>query len=307
MAHELRQREAMLSDARRILGEQVEEALHALDGKPVSDKKIHDSRKAIKKARATLRLIRKGITAPAYRRENATLRDAARPLSAVRDARILLDSLDRLEKLYGPPATQSIPAALRRALQAEQREIRSNSASSRATLTKSRQRLTAAHQRISRLTLRNDSWATLEKSLRRTYRQARATMKAARSDPTPEKLHEWRKQAKYLWHQLQMLEPLWPGLIGELADQTHKLADYLGDDHDLAVLRAKAVEQGGLFAGPGGPGPLLALIDRCRKQLQAKAFVLGSRLLDEKPAGFAARFRRHWRQWRAEKASPKDL
>jgi CHAD domain-containing protein len=307
MAHELRQREAMLSDARRILGEQVEEALHALEGNRVSDRKIHDSRKAIKKARATLRLIRKGIAAPAYRRENATLRDAARPLSAVRDARILLDSLDRLEKLYGSPAERSIPVALRRALQGEQREIRSNSASSRATLTKSRQRLTAARQRISRLPLRNDDWATLEKSLQRTYRQARANMKAARSDPTPEKLHEWRKQAKYLWHQLQMLEPLWPGLIGELADQTHKLADYLGDDHDLAVLRAKAVEQDKLFAEPGGPGPLLALIDRCRKQLQAKAFVLGSRLLDEKPAGFAARFRRHWQQWRAESPSRKDL
>lgn len=72
--------------------------------------------------------------------------------------------------------------------------------------------------------------------LERTYRKGRDAFAAAKRDRTTENLHEWRKQAKYFWHQLQLLEPLWPGLIGKVADQAHRLTDYLGEDHDLAVL-----------------------------------------------------------------------
>jgi hypothetical protein len=40
---------------------------------------------------------------------------------------------------------------------------------------------------------------------------------------------------KYLWHALQVLPPN-QASAEERADVAHKLADHLGDDHDLAVL-----------------------------------------------------------------------
>jgi CHAD domain-containing protein len=113
-------------------------------------------------------------------------------------------------------------------------------------------------------------WDCIEQGLHSTYRRARHALRRGRKDRATEELHEWRKQTKYLWHQLQLLTPLAPGPIGELADEFHQLADYLGDEHDLAVLRERA------------SGKLTELIDRRREELQDKAFALGERLYADK-------------------------
>jgi CHAD domain-containing protein len=104
-----------------------------------------------------------------------------------------------------------------------------------------------------------------------------------------EHLHEWRKQVKYLWHQLQILEPLQPGRIGKLAARCHKLADHLGDDHDLVVLRHKIESHAKAFERARELDELLRRLDRRRVQLQRKAFLLGSRLFADKPRAFLER------------------
>ena len=48
---------------------------------------VHEVRKSLKKIRAALRLVRPVIGDKSYRRENTCFRDAARPLTEVRDAR----------------------------------------------------------------------------------------------------------------------------------------------------------------------------------------------------------------------------
>ena len=82
-----------------------------------------------------------------------------------------------------------------------------------------------------------------------------------------------------------MLEPLWPGVVGEWADQAHHLADYLGDDHDLWVLREAARKKRDAFHVPADLDALVALIDRRRKQLQDKAWLLGARLYEPNRSG----------------------
>lgn len=124
-------------------------------------------------------------------------------------------------------------------------------------------------------------------------------MRIAARSRASEDLHDWRKQVKYLWHQLQILEPSWPGLLGELASQAHKLADHLGDDHDLAVLRQKITSNADAFETQDRDA-LLAMLDRRRKQLQDKAFKLGARMFEEKPRRFTTRIGRYWRLWRTE-------
>ncbi len=89
-------------------------ALAALRAHKASDERIHQARKQLKRARANLRLLRDAIGKRAYARENAALRDAARPLSGVRDAMVLIQTLDRLIGALrnGPrKALQSAPCA----------------------------------------------------------------------------------------------------------------------------------------------------------------------------------------------------
>src|SRR5512134_3421447 len=84
---------------RVILGEiDNSEAMLRQEGEE-RDAGIHDARKAFKKIRAVLRLVRP-ILGSTYRHENAWFRDSARGLSDLRDAQAVLESFDKLQKAF---------------------------------------------------------------------------------------------------------------------------------------------------------------------------------------------------------------
>src|SRR5215471_7581166 len=97
MASQLREGEAGTRGVRRIVRKEIGKALQALEcGRLPSDKAVHDARKRLKRVRAGLRLLRTALGDRLYREENASFRDAARPLTEVRDAKVLLDTFDQL-------------------------------------------------------------------------------------------------------------------------------------------------------------------------------------------------------------------
>ncbi len=294
---ELRRDETGLSGVRRMFQDWVDEAAGALPAKTITDAAIHDARKRIKKARAALRLLRDSIGEVAYRRDNTALRDAARPLAAARDSRVLIGALDDLVERYAPATHTLQLERFKRVLRKEQSNARQN-----VTVTlvnEQRKILREVGARTSRWRLQGDDWKIIRGGLARVYRSGRKGMKVAARSRASDDLHDWRKQVKYLWHQLQMLEPVWPRMLRELASQTHRLADHLGDDHDLAVLRRKITAHQDVFEHEDHDA-LLALLDRRRKRLQNKAFKLGGRIFQEQPRRFVSRMGKYWRLWRAE-------
>ena len=72
----------------------------------------------------------------------------------------------------------------------------------------------------------------------------------------------------------------------KLARRAHALSDLIGDDHDLAVLRAAARERNATLA-PGEPALLAGLIARRRGRLQRKALSRGRRVYARKPRKLA--------------------
>ena len=104
------------------------------------------------------------------------------------------------------------------------------------------ERLAAARAAIPALPLERKDYGPLIAGLRRTYRDGRSAAKKARKKHDTEALHEWRKRVKDLWHQCQVLTPLWPKRMKAMADAAHDLSDLLGEDHDLAVLAQTARE-----------------------------------------------------------------
>ena len=296
MAIALRRSESGTQGLRRILREQIATALEALNGTRLSDEAVHTARKELKKARATLRLLRDALGDAVYKRENAALRDTARPLSEVRDAKVLLDTLDMLVDRYGGSARALQLDGLRRALRREYVATRRRILQP-AALKAQRDALRRIYKRSTRWPVGHHGWSVIGAGLKRVYREGRKACAISQSDPSPENLHEWRKQVKYLWHQLQVLKPVRSGAIGERANQAHKLADYLGDHHDLSVLRTKVNDSGDAFRDTASRCALVALIDRRRARLQDKAFVLGRRLYEKKPRVLAARFGQYWRDW----------
>lgn len=282
---------------RRITRDRIEAALALLDHKQPADTSIHGARRELKRARATLRLLRDALGETAYKRENAALRDAARPLGEVRDGRVLLDALRSLVAACGARASVLPLSGFQRLLSRRRTRVRRKVLGQPDPLRGARRRLRAVRNRVSRWPVGHHGWSVLGAGLTRTYANGRDAFELARVAPTDEHLHEWRKQTRYFWHQLQVFEPIWPRRIGKLAQDTHALADCLGEDHDLAVLREQAAQAPDSFPNAASQKALLALIQRCRVSLQRKAVQLGLRLYEEKPRSFAGHMEKHWHSW----------
>jgi CHAD domain-containing protein len=294
----LKQGESGTEGARRITRRRIKAALKSLDPEKTDDHSIHAARKELKKARATLRLLRDALGKTTYKRANAALRDAARPLSEIRDGRVLLDALGSLVKYYGAPAATLPLTRFKRSLSRRHTQSRKKVLGGREPLRHARKTLRKVSSRASQWHVGRQGWSVLGAGLKRTYTRGRAAFKQARVRPSNENLHEWRKQTKYFWHQLQLFEPLGQGLIGELTQLAHQLADFLGDDHDLSVLRERAQEARDAFPKAATRKALLTLIERCRGSLQHRALQLGLRLYEDQPAVFTARIEKYWREWR---------
>jgi len=282
---------------RRIARRRIKSALKTLRPRKADDGAVHEARKDLKRARATLRLLRDALGKSTFKRENAAIRDAARPLSEVRDGRVLLDALSSLVKYYGPTARALPLEGFKRLLNRRNARLHQQILGRPGPLRAVRTQLRKASARSKDWRVGRHGWSVVGAGMRRTYSQARQACKRARATPTDEHLHELRKQTKYFWHQLQIFEALWPGPLGKLADEAHKLADLLGDDHDLAVLRERVSTGRQAFPTEASHTALLALLERCRAGLQKKSLVLAQRLYDEKPAAFTSRLGKYWHDW----------
>ena len=269
----------------RIATGQIDNArdrLRAADGDELG-KAIHEARKAFKRARAALRLGRKTIGGTAYTRENTALRDAGRSVAAARDAEVVVKTLDELTARYREQLSPDAFAGLRAVLAAEARErLEESPAQIPGVLAE----LGATRERVASM----DGGGRLTPGFRRIYKRGRRAYREAAEHPDPETLHELRKRAKDLWHAAQIMRPASSKGMKKVARRAHKLADALGDDHDIAVLLAAAAERSDALRP--GERQLLETIGRERQdELRSKALERGRRLYARKPRRGVGRIR----------------
>ena len=93
----------------------------ARNGGPDEDA-VHETRKALKRLRALVRLLEPELGAQAFARENAALRDAGRRLAGARDAEVMVGTLDAL--IAAPPAQAGAPPRRAAAARAARRRAR---------------------------------------------------------------------------------------------------------------------------------------------------------------------------------------
>jgi CHAD domain-containing protein len=281
----------------RTFQAQLDAAVAALSHKRVTDDHIHEARKELKKARATLRLLRDALGKTVYARENAALRDAARPLGNVRDARVLPEVLDQLVSRNGRKARALPLGPLHAALSRD--FARERTRMTHAEISRIASKVRAVQRRSSRWHVARGGWTELGSGLARTYRRSRKAFAASRSRTTDD-LHELRKQLKYLRYEFQLLQPTSPEKVGKLEDRAHSLTDDLGEDHDLAVLEQRIEDAHAFSLDARASDAVLAMIRRRRRRVQDDAFDCGRRLYEERPKHLRRRLGRYWRRWRDE-------
>ena len=163
-----------------------------------------------------------------------------------------------------------------------------------------RNQLKDAKEEINDWAIDSDDWTTVDKSLKRVYKRGYKALDKVKSEPTAENFHDWRKRVKYLRYQLRILCPIWSEVIEEWVNRTHDLSDYLGEYHDLAVLKQFILDRPARFDRQNLLATLTGLIDRRREELQSKAIFLGQKIYTEKPGNFVDRLGSYWQIWQGE-------
>ena len=306
MAFQLKAKESVGDGIKRNVTRELEKVLDDAAAKPnpqARNEAVHEIRKSLKKVRAALRLVREELGDDLYREENWGFRDAARPLTEVRDAEMLVETFDKLAPQLVSPIDPGSVTKVRAALLARQEDVTRRVLDEDRALVGLKQVATRALARVSDWRIDGDGWAAVECGVRRVYRAGHRALSLAAGHPSVENLHEWRKQAKYLWHQLQLLEPVWVGCEQELGDQVHELTQLLGDDHDLAVLRQVLAADPLTYGGHHVLKGMFAIVDGQREKLERQAFALGRQLYKDPPKGFTSRIEGYWKAWRDEPTS----
>ena len=290
--YRLKRGEPLPDGVARVARGRIDDAIDELSGEAGSSPEdaVHNARKDIKKLRALLRLVRGELGKGVYQRESAALREAAAALAGLRDADVMVATLDGLE------LDERVAGPLRQAVEAHR--LRTGGGSREQAAAEASELLGAMRARIDDWPLENDSFEALEPGLRRMYRRGRREWRAMRSEPSVEGLHEWRKRTKELWYHHELLRPLWKPVMKAVGDEAHELSDKLGDDHDLAVLLEWAREHA------DSPPELVEAVEGRRRKLQEEAFELGARLYADRPKVFIRRLERLYDATREGDAVP---
>jgi CHAD domain-containing protein len=281
-------------------------------------KAVHETRKALKRLRAVMRLLRGQLGEEAFAVESAALRDVGRRLAGARDAEVLVSTLEDLLAHNRKLGRRRGLRRLNRALSAEREDAaeRVGDAELRAGVL---EELRAIRRRVAARPLGGSGGIeALEPSLERLYRRARRRYhRAARAKGERGRaMHEWRKRVKDLRHAAETLErrDLLEGhgllsrrgkgherarakIIRKIARRADRLAEALGEEHDLAVLAARIGAKGAggtdqAALGPRNRKALLKLIARRRRKLRADTLRKGARLFRRRPKRFLRRVRR---------------
>jgi len=302
MSFDLNADESLRKNLRRIVRKQLGNAQKGMTEphQGPRDEVVHDARKALKRVRAVLRLARPVVGEKAFQRENTCFRDGARPLTAVRDARILVETLDKLIEHFKEHIAGQSFSDVRKSLQAHLREVRRQVLDEQNAFAVVAETIRRERDGVKGWMKVPNRWRSVGLGLKETYRRAKDSFEVAKADPTDEKLHEWRKQAKYLFYQLEILRPLWTERTDEMVHEVDQVGELLGDDHDLVVMRQVVTDGSEKLGDDGDRETLLALIDRRRAEVQQEVMLLGERFFQDKVRDFAGRFNGYWKIWRGQ-------
>jgi CHAD domain-containing protein len=307
----------------RLARERIDRVLRSLSEKPQPGaESIHEARKTLKSLRALLQLARGSIDAEVRRRENIFFRDAGRLLSPLRDPQALLEALDYfseghdrsgvstskqesirafIEKIQGKIAQRLVDRLPPREVRKLLRDLRVV-----------RRRATLWFKEVPAGT--GSEWETFVGiGLRQTYRKAKNLVwqfeMMGHETGDDNTWHELRKSAKALGYQLRLLKPIWPKMMSASVDEIDQLTDRLGDANDLAILRAKILNEPYDSSQTLESGEtrriFLQMLDRRKQKLQSEAFKLAKLIYAEKPGRFERRLAAYWQVGRAPIELPK--
>lgn len=301
MSIQLKYHEPIATGLQRLAVRRAEKAKKSLSKATDASsrhKAVHHTRKAFKKIRAIARLVRDAM--PNYDETNTFFRDEARKISAIRDATANLETLNLLEKQYADTLEENAFTAVRTLLEDRRRELAVEAFHTEGHLSGIRRALEDQLPNLRSWELDLTSFDDIRPGIRRVYKRGRQALRKARKTGRTEHFHEWRKRAKYLRYQMDILNRIWPAMMDAWENELHELTDLTGTDHDLQVLRATIAEELPEWMDSEAGLLLQAVTDRQQRAVKAHALLLGAKLYEASPDDFCDRLATYWKQHERE-------
>jgi CHAD domain-containing protein len=295
MSYQLKHREALGENLRRICRQQIEGAIAIANGekKPNGDTPVHETRKHLKKTRAAMRLVRKEIGRGLFKQQDRCLRDVGRLTSEIRDAEVRLQTVRQLEEAtqrHGRDAYGKLEVMLAM-------ELENFMAAFAEWQTQAVPLLKQAGSAIDHWTLDQFNSKQLCGAVQASYKQARKALSKATANPTAENFHAFRSKAKTLWYQLRILRPINPVVLKSLSNDLRSLSDLLGRAHDLSFLGERLRSEHGKSEWQREGHKLLAVIEVSQSDLQRGSAELAEHFFAERPRDFGSRVLSWLQEW----------
>lgn len=301
--------ETPASGCQRIALGQLDLAIELLRGESSvpPEEAVHETRKALKRLRALMRLLEGELGAKRARRERAVLRDAAARLAGARDAEVMVSTLDALVERHPRKLGHDRGVAeLREDLERERLRASARTLGDALARERVAEELADARVRVAKWKLPADRSAVrlTGVGLERIYRAGRGgRRRSGRRNAGPKMLHKWRKHVKDLRYGAEVLEvrappktgaeassskrqPKWSGRtvkrskrIAVVARRADRLGEMLGEEHDLMLLAERVRAHKSLKRRRKRTRKrLLRAISRRRARLRKRALRDGERL-----------------------------
>ena len=291
---------------KRLGVETVDDAIRGFyDGEEVFGDAVHTARKSMKRIRALLRLVRHEIGDKVYRFENAWMRDTARLVSDVRASAVMVKGAEEIRSLYGPLLAEATFDELIHRLGARRDRMEERAMEDPGVVPRVVSNLERARGRYQSWPTDPDAksvygmglrhrYEAVGPGLRATHARGRQEMVAAYEAAGSAAFHRWRKSVKYLHHQFEILTPLWPEVMIGMTITLSRIADLLGQDHDLAELLQLLADRPDICPDPVERSMMSALASQRRSDLHTASRILGRRIYTESSASLDVRMGAYW-------------
>jgi CHAD domain-containing protein len=300
MGYHIRRDEDVRDALRRVAAEQIDRGIREIEN-PTIDRHevVHSLRKRCKKLRGLLRLFRP-LLEQVFEQENAFFRDLARGLSFVRDAQALIEAYHGLLVEFSDQVDPVQLSPLGNQLTHSLEEAAGNATQMSARLESVAEQLNQARQRVAVWNVHAEGFEAVAPGLIKNYRQSRKSMRRAYAESRSEDFHEWRKRVKYHWHHARLLRNISPRLLKPHRRMADELGQWLGQEHDLAVLNNRILQDPQGFGTAEQRELAMNLIAQRQEHLRMRAKWLGQRLFAEKSRRLAIRWGVYWQTWQSE-------
>lgn len=230
--------EPLEDDVRRIASGRLKDAAELLSAQPDGpDNAIHDARRHIKQCRALYRLVASGAR-DFQKSENERLGAIGRRLSAMRDAKALIEATQYLKREIPSKSNSMLMDRLAKRLDQRREHLTGHSDAAADALASAERDLLAAADAVADLSLPHSerkSAACLATGWEKVGRKAREAIDAS-TEGHDEAFHDLRKRTQDRWMHAALMRDLWPSAMTAIQRQGKMLSDMLGHWQDLAIL-----------------------------------------------------------------------